>query len=843
MKERTIAHHLLYALALLAFSGCAQRGGIEDEMTIDLSAKGTEVPQSLYGIFFEEINHSGDGGLYAEMIQNRGFEDSSVPEGFRVEEGRLYPPTDDRNHLTGASPDPNVGYRWSSEEIPAWQLTQIEGEGASWSLTSELPLNEATPNALEVRVPTKGKVLVENSGYWGMRIEEGKRYLLYFHTSNLKKFDGRAVIKLLASDESELCSRPLTLDNDDQWCRYSGELIPTGSDPRGRFAIELEGEGTLLIDFVSLFPEDTFHSRENGLRKDVAETLENLKPAFVRWPGGCVVEGINLSNRINWKESIGEVAARPGNYDAWGYRTTMGFGYHEFLQFCEDISADAMFVCNVGLGCQGRVGDSCSEEEVDHFIQDALDAIDYALGDGSTEWSGKRVENGHEAPFPLKYVEIGNENWGPVYEKRFDRFYKEIKEKYPDLTLISTLGLGGEERHEEVDMIDPHWYVGPDYFFSSDRLFDTQPRGGHSVYIGEYAVNQGVGSGNLYGALAEAAFLTGVERNSDLVKMASYAPLLENVNDRVWPTNLIWVDTDKVVGRSSYYVQKMYAENRPTYNIANDFKPSAKNPETIGRIGLGGWETDNEFEDLRVILADGTVVQADLVDDLVPQEGDWRCEDGVLKQEGGATMRWSLWDSPEPFGDCTISVKARKTSGREGFLVYFGMNDGLHGYVLNIGGWGNQTTAFQRIDGDQMPQLPTTIPQTIQTGRLYDIKIEVRGSEYTFHLDGEKVLTVSSESRRQFLASGYDEYEKELVIKVVNASAAPYPARINIKGTRSIKGKGKAIVLSSANPTDENSMESPLKVSPEERVVTGVSESFRHEFDPWSFTVLRLKVE
>ena len=172
-----------------------------------------------------------------------------------------------------------------------------------------------------------------------------------------------------------------------------------------------------------------------------------MRPAFVRWPGGCVVEGITLSNRIKWKETIGDPATRPGVYDTWGYRTTMGFGYHEFLQFCEDIGAEGMFVCNVGLGCQGRAGDACPEEEVDFFINDALDAIDYALGDGTTAWSRKRVENGHPEPFPLKYVEIGNENWGPVYEKRHDKFYKAIKAKYPQLKLISTLGLGGQHRH------------------------------------------------------------------------------------------------------------------------------------------------------------------------------------------------------------------------------------------------------------------------------------------------------------------------------------------------------------------------------------------------------------
>lgn len=386
----------------------------------------------------------------------------------------------------------------------------------------------------------------------------------------------------------------------------------------------------------------------------------------------------------------------------------MGFGYHEFLQFCEDIGADGMFVCNVGLGCQGRAGDACPEDEVDFFINDALDAIDYALGDGTTAWSRKRVENGHPEPFPLKYVEIGNENWGPVYEKRHDKFYKAIKAKYPQLKLISTLGLGGQHRHEKVDMIDPHWYVSPEFFFASDKLFDQQERGDYEIYIGEYAVNQNVGGGNLLGALAEAAFLTGVERNSDLVKMASYAPLLENVNDRVWPTNLIWFDSHRVMGRSSYQVQKMYAENRPSFNVATAFEQPTHPVEVRGRIALGGWNTDNEYKDLKVTLADGHTVEADMTQGWTPQEGTWTAGEGTLKGSGPGVMRWILWSTPEAFGDCSISLKARKTAGAEGFLIYFGMHDGLNGYVLNIGGWVTRPRLSSASTATTCRRFPTT---------------------------------------------------------------------------------------------------------------------------------------
>ena len=830
---------VLPAFALL-LAACSQP---QAEITIDVAQHDADIPSSMYGIFFEEINHAGDGGLYAELVQNRGFEDTSVPEGYRVKDGKLYPPANSCNHLTCAKPHPDMCYRWPTEEIPAWSLTQLEGEGASMKLTTEYPLNSATPTALKVTLPAEGRVAIGNTGFWGMNIEEGKDYYLRLYTSNGKRFDGKAVIRLVGEDGQELCNCPLAIDMAKAWSEYTGHLTATGSDSRAHLVIELEGKGTLLLDYVSLFPFETFRNRANGLRKDIAETLEAMRPAFVRWPGGCVVEGITLSNRIKWKETIGDPVTRPGVYDTWGYRTTMGFGYHEFLQFCEDIGAGGMFVCNVGLGCQGRVGDACKEDEVDSFIEDVLDAIDYALGDGTTEWSRKRVENGHPAPFPLKYVEIGNENWGPVYEKRYDKFYKAIKEKYPQLKLISTLGLGGQHRHERVDMIDPHWYVSPEFFFASDKLFDQQERGDYEIYIGEYAVNQNVGGGNLLGALAEAAFLTGVERNSDLVKMASYAPLFENVNDRVWPTNLIWFDSYRVMGRSSYQVQKMYAENRPSFNVATSFEQPVIPVGVKGQIAVGGWNTDNEYKDLKVTLADGRTVEADMSQGWTPQEGTWNAEGGTLKGSGPGVMRWNLWSVPEAFGDCSISLKARKIAGAEGFLIYFGMHDGKNGYVLNIGGWGNQTTAFQRINGNDMPQIPNNISQYVEEGRWYDIRIDIKDGKFTYSLDGKQMLETAIENIQRYVVSGYDENTGELIVKFVNATKEPFSTSVNLQNVTSVKRKGKVVTLTSADPKDENTLDDPKRVFPRESTFNKFSGQFDYTFEPWSFTVLRIKAE
>jgi alpha-L-arabinofuranosidase len=405
-----------------------------------------------------------------------------------------------------------------------------------------------------------------------MGVKKGEKYNLRIF---IKKgtYNGGIKVRLVSPSGLQVASAETGLESDGKWNEYRLQLEALHSEAKALLAIDFSGPGSLWIDYVSLFPENTFMKRPNGLRKDVAEFLAELHPAFIRWPGGCIVEGISLVNRVEWKKTLGDPAGRPGQYDTWGYRNTYGFGYHEFLQYCEDIGAGGMFVCNVGLGCQYRCGDACPAGEVKSYVADALDAIEYAIGDTTTVWGARRAAAGHPGVFPLKYVEIGNENWGPLYNERCEIFYKAIKERYPELTLISNHGLKSDMTGvTKVDMIDPHWYVEPGFFFSNTTVFDTIPRGKHLIYVGEYACNQKVGGGNMLAALSEAAFITGMERNGDLVRMASYAPLFENRNDRTWPVNLIWFDNMQVVGRSSYYVQKMMAANRPSFNIAAELK-------------------------------------------------------------------------------------------------------------------------------------------------------------------------------------------------------------------------------------------------------------------------------
>lgn len=537
-----------------------------DSITIHMQNHGAEVPASMYGIFFEEINHAGDGGLYAELVQNRSFEELNMPEGYHAEGPWLYP-AQTRYHLDGKVRS-DRRYRWTSEQIPGWEL---ESPNAVMSLTTDAPVSVNAPTQLHLTLNSKETVRLINRGYWGMAVKAGEKYFLRTIIKTSRNYKGTIKAKIVSHTNNILAETTLYCSNKGQWNDIRYELIPSFTDSKSHLILEFaEDVGQIWLDYVSLFPDNTFNHRPNGLRRDVAQALADLRPAFFRWPGGCVVEGITLNNRFEWKKTLGDPARRPGEYSTWGYRCSYGMGWHEILQYCEDIGAKAMYVCNVGLACQFRMGESCQEDSVRHYLDDCIDAIEYAIGNpAQNKWARLRAEAGHPDPFPLGYVEIGNENWGPVYDRRFDYFYEELKKRYPQLTFIynEMPDREGPSLIKKTDMIDPHWYETPQFFYGNSHMFDSWERGKYTIYVGEYACNRNVGGGKMVAALSEAAFISGMERNSDLVRMTSYAPLLENRHDRRWATNLIWLDADQVVGRSSYYVQKMFAENRPTYNV------------------------------------------------------------------------------------------------------------------------------------------------------------------------------------------------------------------------------------------------------------------------------------
>ncbi len=509
---RLLSRPVLAALTLLiCTSVCAEPASI----TIRTDQPGAAVPASLYGIFFEEINHAGDGGLYAELIQNRSFDETLPIEGCTVEGDKC---------VASALPHYRTGEvkRWSypwtfATPVPAWSLEKPAGADAAMSVETDRPLNANNPTYLRLAAKSIDDVRLLNEGYWGISVRSGERYNLSFFARAERPLKVR--VGLLDDQDQSLAAQEVTLEATGLWQNFAAQFVPSATCPQARFFLQPLTPGTLDLDFVSLFPQATYKNRPNGCRADLAQLLADLKPAFVRFPGGCVVEGCTMDNRWQWKKTIGPVHERPGHWSLWGYRNTDGLGYHEFLQLCEDLGAGGMLVINCGLSCEGRNGDFWPDDKIPELIQDALDACEYALGPIDSKWGAVRARAGHPEPLPLQYVEIGNENHGPKYEALYPRFAAALKKAYPQLTLIADVHLDGSEMH------DQHFYVAPPFFLQNYGRYDQAPRRDDSgrpmprVYVGEFAVNREVGSGNLTAALSEAVFMMGMERNADLVAM------------------------------------------------------------------------------------------------------------------------------------------------------------------------------------------------------------------------------------------------------------------------------------------------------------------------------------
>src|SRR5688500_2691031 len=804
------------AVLTLSVSGRAQPTPA-GSITIDASKLGHTISPGMYGIFFEEISHAGDGGLYAELVQNRGFEDSRLPP-MCLRDGDFIVPPRTPHFDTGRPSEWRL--RWNvTSETPGWSLETGNGARGSMNLVEAEPLTAATPHSLQVDVEalgSPGRVAVVNEGYWGINVVAGESYELSFFARNDGSSSGAIIASLESADGRVLSSAPAATGIARGWRKFQASLKATATDPKARLVLQFGAPGRVWLDMVSLFPQKTSKNRPNGLRVDLAETIAAMKPAFVRWPGGCLARGITIASRPHWQTPIARLEEREGTYSPGGYWSTDGFGYHEFLQFSEDLGADALFVANVGVSCSMRSGTYLDDEHLPSLIQDTLDAIEYAIGSPTSTWGAVRAKNGHPQPFPLKYVEIGNEQRGARYGERVARFYKAIKGRYPQLQVSLSSWIAGVDQRiidaaGRIDIVDEHAYKPLHWAIENFDSFASYKRQGWDLYIGEFATNAGVGRGNVLAMLNDAAYMMSMEKNSDLVKMGSYAPLLENVNDRDWPVNMIHFDSSRSYARATYYANKLFAENLPTVNLATtvDHRPSSSNP-IPARVGLGTHDTAAEFKDV-VVERDGqTLFRSDFAsaDGWKPEgrRGRWIAVDGAYRQEEQA-IAWSF--IPETGGaDYTVSLKARKISGLEGFIIPVGMADGRR-VQWNVGGWGNTRHAVQAADavvGEQQRG-------TIETGRWYDIKIEVRDRTIRGYLDGQLVQERTLPRIDRVLAiSGRDAKTGDIIVKVVNAG--PDAAAMTLNTTGATLGAGTATVLASDNPLDENTFEQPTKILP-----------------------------
>ena len=786
-------------LTVAAAAGClaVQSAAAQATITVAGGQPGHPVSPLLWGIFFEDINLSADGGLYPELVRNRSFEDADKPEYWTFAGG-------------------------------------ADGRGTA-TIDGSRPLNPLNPHCL--RIDSAGGFTLENQGYWGMNIIQGAHYQFNVAARESGGFRGPLTVKLLSSAGQELAVGEIS-ELTRNWRYYPLELTAAGGDPKAKLQITSAASGSVFLDMVSLLPEKTW--KNHGLRVDLGESLAALQPAFMRFPGGNWIEGDDLAHMYHWKTTIGDIDSRTPLWNTWGYNTTQGLGVYEYLCLCEDLGAEPLF----GISCGMSLHDSVPLGQMGQWVQDALDAIEYANGPTNSVWGGLRAKAGHPAPFHLKYLEIGNENGGPDYAERWALLVNAIRARYPEMQLIMTTDLRGRPypSDPQPDIIDEHYYESPESFMNRADQYDHYNRQGPKIFVGEYAVTQNAGKGNLRAAVGEAAFMTGLERNSDIVALASYAPLFVNLNHRAWNPDLINFDSSAWYGIPSYYAQQMFARNRGDQTVPVTVDCAAvQEPPPAGQIGVGTWNTEAEFKDIKVTAPDGRVLlTSDFSQNsdgwkLLGDGAQWSVRDGALRQTAERESIRAL-AGDRSWTDYTLELKARKLAGREGFLILFHIGGDEDRIWWNLGGWENTQDALE-MDQTQDPK-----PSNIEIGRWYDLKLTVTGSRVQCWLDGKLVhdLVKSRQTTHCLYASAtHDRKSGDLILKVVNAAKAPVTTAIKLQDVGNLSGSGQLTVLTSGSPQDENSLAEPLKVSPKTSAFQFQGDTLQQEFPGNSVNVLR----
>lgn len=787
-------------------------------MNIDATRRGAMTSDHQYGLFFEEINHAGDGGLYAELIRNRSFEDNSTTPEY-------------------------------------WSAVRQAGQSVNLSLSRTQLLNTAQETCLRMTVTGAGenkKAGVSNSGFWGMHFVTGSEYTLTAWVKAPDIMNGKIYGQLQKADGSA-ASEEVRLEGAIQantWVKLTARIKATADCEDGRFALLSSANGTIFVDVVSLMPY-TWNGRNNGLRPDLAQLLYDTKPTFLRFPGGCYVEGQDkFENAFRWKSTIGPIEERPGHWNNnWGYRSSDGLGFDEYLQMCEDLKAAPMFVVSVGLGH----GFTVPFEHVDTLVQNTLDAIEYANGDETTVWGRKRIANGHAAPYGLKFLEIGNENGQPAgdfeYGRRYAKFYEAIHAKYPEIIIIGNVEAWGTDNpawlfDTPVDLVDEHYYRTSEWMRNNYTKYDRYNRA-IQVYNGEYAANSGYYGryGNLSSALGEAIYMLGMEKNSDVCKLASFAPIFTHENDPRWAYDMIHFNAAKNFCTPSYYVQKLLGNNLGKQNLkwteTNNLATIADN----NKVGVGSWSTQVVYDDVKVTGNSGETLISDDFSSSSQNgwnagQGTWRVNNGELVQTGYSTNCTYVNKTDITGSHYIYKLRAKKTGGNEGFLIIFNYQDADNYCWWNLGGWGNTAHGVEHCVNGSKSTLAST-SGTINNNRWYDVEIDVNGNEVTCMLDGKTVHQFTIPADQMLYQSvQLDEEKGELYLKVVNPNSQATTLQLNLKNMKA--ESGTVVRLTSANGSDENTMDEPYNVVPTDE--EPLSKVDVLDIPAYSLNIFKLKV-
>ncbi|MGW7693938.1 alpha-L-arabinofuranosidase C-terminal domain-containing protein [Streptomyces asiaticus] len=822
-------------------AGASAAADTDYSITVDPDRAGPEIDDAMYGVFYEDINRAADGGLYAELVQNRSFE-------YDTADNASYTP------------------------LTSWTETATGGAtGTARVVNDAARLHENNRDYLRLDLHGDGSGAgagygVTNSGYnTGIAVRAGRRYDFSVWARTDNPSGTPLTIGLHTASGSTALATPLRATvRGDRWTKYTGTLTGRATDTTGRLAVTAGGGGTVRLDMVSLFPRDTYKGRPNGLREDLAEKIAALKPGFLRFPGGCLVNtgghkayeapDWERKRSYQWKDTVGPVEERPTNANFWGYNQSYGLGYYEYFQFAEDIGARPLpVVPALVTGCgQNKATDD--PELLKRHIQDTLDLIEFANGPVTSTWGKKRAQMGHPKPFGLDRLEVGNEeNLPDAFFERFTEFREAIEAKHPEITVISNSGPDDSgvtfdrawelNRAAKVKMVDEHYYNSPRWFLENNNRYDSYNRQGPKVFLGEYASQDN----RFSNSLAEAAYMTGLERNADVVKMASYAPLLANEDYVQWRPDLIWFDNAAAWGSTSYETQKLFMNNVGDQVVPSraSATPSLPSGPITGAVGLSTWATSAAYDDVQVASADGATL---LSDDFSGGDGkwtkatgtgSWQVRDGAYVQSDTAAENTMVTAGDSGWQNYDLKLKATKRAGSEGFLIAFGVKDTGNYYWWNLGGWGNTRSAVEKAT-DGAKQTMAEDGTKIETGRAYDVRIEVRGRQVTLYLDGKKWGSFTddkvAEPFRQVVTR--DKATGELIVKVVNAQDAAARTRIDLgQGVRA-RRTARLTTLQGAPDAVNTATDQPIK--PSSSTFHGVDSTFSYTFPANSITFMRI---
>jgi alpha-N-arabinofuranosidase len=776
----------------------------QSRLTVDVDHPGPRISPTFYGLMTEEINHSYDGGLYAELIQNRSFADN-----------------------------PKTPTHWSLVTDPG-AVADMRLDGGALKLhVSEAKHGSAAG--------------VANDGYWGIPMLPHTRY--HLQVKIVGPDDGHPLnVSLESNDGKTVYARGRIFGlhrglNDYRLTLQTGALTPSTTN---RLMIRAEQPGDYEFRYVSLF-SPTYHDRPNGLRPDLMNLLAGLYPTFLRLPGGNYLEGDTIPTRFDWSKTIGDPAMRPGHQGPWGYRSSDGLGLLEFLEWCEDLRMQPVLAVYAGYSLRGD--HVAPGADLTPYVGDALKEIEFVAGDRTTPQGKMRATLGHARPFPLTYVEVGNEDTfdrSGSYEGRFAQFYDAIKAKYPKLKVIATMPV----KSRVPDVVDDHYYRSAVAMERDAAHYDGYPRSGPKIFVGEWASTEGRPTPTMNAALGDAAWLTGLERNSDVVVMEAYAPLLVNVNPGAaqWGTNLIGYDALTSFGSPSYYVQSMFGANAGDVVLPvhlDQPAPAAAPIAPHGAVGVGTWRTNAIFRNMTVSL-DGVrmfpKVAAEGEVGWTPRRGTWTMGDGFIQQTSPRTDTQATNGETE-WTNYSFRLQARKVSGEEGFLVQFHVHDGQF-WQWNVGGWNDTRTALQRVEDGSAEEVGKSVDVTIKPGRWYDLRVDVLNGHISCYLDGALIQEADETPRPPvgplFATSSRDLKTGDVILKLVNVSGIPHSALVALKGLDNLTASLAQGWQLSGQPLDQNSVPNPKKVAPKPIQVAVAAPTFPLVLPPYSVTVLRV---